>query len=155
MYPKSVSVLKIHFNVAISLMILLVFENLSLILHCHCRLYTDNGSAARSRALHNVKASSMLCSGLSETWEISNCSSGTLLEMNATGMYVKTYTGVCSEGISYTLGTLSWKRVTYWRRLTFHTFNYKGTFSQPQKRTSGNESLRFFCVVDWAKNFYA
>ena len=74
--------------------------------------------------------------------------------MNATGMYVKTYTGVCSEGISYTLGTLSRKRVTYWRRLTFHTFNYKGTFSRPQKRTSGNGSLRFCCVVDRANNFY-
>ena len=66
-YPKSVSVLRIHLNVAISLMTLLVFENLSLTLHGHCRLYADNGSATRSRALHNVKASSMLCSGLSET----------------------------------------------------------------------------------------
>ena len=94
-YPKSVSVLKIHFNVANSLTILLLFENLSLTLHCHCRLYTDNGSAAWSRALHNVKASSMLCSGLSETWEISNCSSGTLSEVNATGMHVKNvYWGV-------------------------------------------------------------
>ena len=83
------------------------------------------------RALHNVKASSMLC--LLDNWNLrnSNCVPKTMSEVNATGM-TSSYPGVCSEGRLYPHAHFSRKiRAKYRRRQTLYS-SHTRAISGPQ-----------------------
>ena len=103
-------------------------------------------SEENGRALHNVKASSMLC--LLDNWNLrnSNCVPKTMSEVNATGM-THSYPGVCSEGRLYPHAHFSRKiRAKYRRRQTLFSLTCKGNSQGLERRREEMEAY-VFCVL--------